>query len=108
MSGGRFGYAEERLTNELFGYVGEKLRINPFEDKEISELVWDVLNLIHDFDLYVSADICEETYLKKKEAFKKKWFKTERKDRIRKIIDSTLQDAKEELYKTFGIVEQKG
>lgn len=87
--------------SEIFGWTDRPT--NVFEDLEISELVWDVFNLIHDYDWYSSGDTCEETYLKQKAAFKEKWFKSSRKDRIKKIIDSTLEDAKKELYKTFGL-----
>lgn len=102
MSGGRFMYYDERAKNEIFGYDYETPS-NVFEDWEISELVWDVFNLIHDFDWYASGDTCEETYLKAKEKFKKKWFKSSRKDRVKRIVDITLNDAKTELYKTFGL-----
>ena len=66
MSGGRFEYIDGRLKDEIFGWTDKPG--NVFEDKEISELVWDVLDLIHDFDWYASGDTCKETYLKKKEA----------------------------------------
>lgn len=101
MSGGRFDYADERAMSEIFGFTDKPTNI--FEDWEISELVWDVFNLIHDYDWYSSGDTCEETYLKQKAAFKKKWFETSRKDRIKKIIDLRLEEAKSELYKTFGL-----
>lgn len=42
-----------------------------FEDREISELVWDVFDLIHSYDWYASGDTCKETYLKGKAEFKK-------------------------------------
>lgn len=101
MSGGYFNsnYSYESMKHDIFGYEPS----NAFEDKEISELVWDVFELIHDLDWYKSYDTCEETYLKKKEEFKKKWFQTSRKDRIKRIIDETLNETKEELYKTFGL-----
>lgn len=73
MSGGHFDYLDQRAKNEIFGYFGEE-KENVFEDREISELIWDVFELIHDFDYYKSSDTCKETYLKKKAAFKKKWF----------------------------------
>lgn len=47
-------------------------------------------------DLCISMD-------KQKEKFKKKWFKSEIKDMVKRIIDCTLNDAKTELYKTFGL-----
>ena len=46
-----------------------------------------------------------ETYLKAKAAFKKKWLNN-RGVRVRRIVDEALQRTKEELYETFGIVEE--
>ena len=99
MSGGRFDYVDGQLKNEIFGW--SDIPRNVFEDREISELVWDVLDLIHDFDWYASGDTCKETYLKKKAAFKKKWF-SNRGVRVRQIVDDALKQCKDELYETFG------
>ena len=99
MSGGRFNYIDSALKNEIFNYSDTP--INVFEDREISELVFDVLDLIHDFDWYASGDTCKETYLKAKTAFKKKWF-GDRGVRIRQIVDEAVKQCKDELYETFG------
>lgn len=99
MSGGRFEYTDSRLKTEIFGWSDTPH--NVFEDREISELVWDVLELIHEYDWYASGDTGEEDYLKAKEAFKKKWF-GDRDVRIQRIIDDALKECKDELYKTFG------
>ncbi len=102
MSGGRFDYIDSRLKDEIFGW-SDKFR-NVFEDREISELVWDVLDLIHDYDWYASGDTCKETYLKAKAKFKKKWF-SNRGVRVRQIVDTALKEAKDELYETFSLEE---
>lgn len=104
MSGGHFGYIDGTLKGEIFGW--EDKPTNVFEDKEISELVWDVLDLIHDFDWYKSGDTCKETYLKAKAEFKKKWF-SNRGLRVRRIVDDSIEQCKKELYETFGF-EQEG
>ena len=83
-------------TGSLFG------RISVDTGSDSSELVWDVLDLIHDYDWYASGDTCKETYLKKKDAFKKKWF-CNRGVRVRRIVDDALKQAKEELYETFAV-----
>lgn len=106
MSGGRFNYTDSSLMDEIFGY-SEKPK-NVFEDWEISQLVWDTLELIHDFDLYVCSDICEETWLKAKQKFKKKWFESSRKDRLKKIVDDTAEEFKKEMYKTIGVKVDEG
>ena len=102
MSGGRFEYIDSQLKNIIFGW-SDRPR-NVFEDREISELVWDVLDLIHDYDWYVSGDTCKETYLKAKETFKKKWFNN-RGVRVRRIVDEALKECKDELYETFKLEE---
>lgn len=99
MSGGHFSYINDSLKNEIFGWTDKAT--NVFEDMEISELVWDVLDLIHKYDWYKSGDSCKETYLKAKDAFKKKWFNN-RGVRVRRIVDEALKQCKDELYETFG------
>ena len=100
MSGGRFDYKDSILKDEIYGWADKP--INVFEDREISELVWDVLDLIHDFDWYISGDTCKETYLKAKSDFKKKWF-SNRGVRVRGIVDDAINQCKNELYETFGL-----
>lgn len=104
MSGGRFDYLDSQLKNEIFGY-GDK-PTNVFEDREISELVWDVLDLIHHFDWYASGDTCKETYLKKKAEFKKKWL-SNRGVRVRRIVDEALDNVRAELYETYSITPEE-
>ena len=98
MSGGHFDYIDSRLKTEIFGY--EDKPTNVFEDREVSEIVWDVLDLIHAFDWYKSGDTCEETYLKAKAEFKKKWFGNHN-TRKKEIINTAIAELKAELYKTF-------
>lgn len=102
MSGGRFLYMDSQLKTEIFGWSDEAW--NAFEDREISELVWDVLDLIHAFDWYKSGDTNKETYLKVKAEFKKKWF-SNRGVRVRRIVDEALKQCKGELYETFSLEE---
>ena len=100
MSGGHFEYLDSRLKDEIFGY--ENKVKNVFEDREISELVFDVLDLIHEFDWYYSGDTSKETYLKAKAEFKKKWL-SNRGVRIKHTIDKALDEVRAELYETYWI-----
>ena len=104
MSGGHFGYIDGQLKSEIFGCGNSPT--NVFEDREISELVWDVLDLIHEYDWYVSGDTCKEKYLEAKAAFKKKWF-SNRGVRVRRIVEDALEQYKMELYETFGLTDNK-
>lgn len=103
MSGGRFNYINRTLQNEIFSYSDRPH--NVFEDREISELVWDVLELIHSFDWYQSGDTGKEDYLEDKAAFKKKWF-SNRGVRIRQTIDNAVDELRKELYETYGLEEK--
>ena len=100
MSGGHFEYLDGRLKDEIFGY--ENKVKNVFEDREISELVFDVLDLIHEFDWYYSGDTGKETYLEAKAEFKRKWF-SNRGVRIKRTIDTAIDEVRAELYETYGI-----
>ena len=102
MSGGRFNYADGNLKSEMFG-CGDK-PINVMEDDEVSELVWDVLNLIHDLDYYQSGDTCRETYIESKKEFKKKWFGN-RDERLEKIVDKKIDQLREEVKEMIGETE---
>ncbi len=100
MSGGHFDYKDSSLMFEIFGYSDTPK--NVFEDKEISELIYDVLKLIHDYDYYISGDTERETYLKSKAAFKEKWF-ADKDLRLRRLLDGAIYDFKKELYESLGI-----
>ena len=102
MSGGKFCYYNKLLKDEMFVYSDRPN--NVMEDDEISELVWDVLNLIHDLDYYQSGDTCRETYIESKKEFKKKWFGN-RKIRIEKIVDKKIDQLREEVKEMIGDTE---
>ena len=84
MSGGRFEYADMTAKNMIFDY--DKCT-NVFEDREISELVWDIFDLIHQFDWYKSGDTDKSDYLKAKRA----------------LIDEAVAELKQELYETYDL-----
>ncbi len=115
MSGGRWNYQNDNLAYELFHWMcpdyGEAgfsqsmsaRKINPMEDKQISELCWDMLCLIHSCDWYKSGDICEDTYEKDIKYFKNKWLKPTSQELAKREIDKSLSEAKEEIYKSLGV-----
>lgn len=100
MSGGNFNYVDATLRNEIYGW--SDAWHNVFEDREISELVWDILNLIHDYDWYVSGDTGKDTYLKAKADFKNKWFDNHDVV-VKRVVDTAIEEVKAELYETYGI-----
>ena len=100
MSGGYFNYRDATLRDEIYGW--SDTWHNVFEDREISELVWDILDLIHDYDWYTSGDTRRETYLKAKADFKNKWFNN-RDVVVKRVVDTAIEEVKAELYETYGI-----
>lgn len=95
MSGGHWNYKDEELKDEMFNYSEKPT--NVLNDIELSELVWDILNLLHDYDWFVSGDTGEEDWLASKVAFKKKWLSGSRNDRLEKLIEKRLQEVSDEL-----------
>lgn len=106
MSGGRFSYADSTLMNEMFnvgwGESDEKYTDelgDPMGDRELSELVFDVLNLIHDRDWFASGDTEEKDYNKSVRKFRKKWFDTPREDRLKSIVERMCEENRKECLK---------
>jgi len=103
MSGGLYNYLDSSLMNEIFGWNDIEGTVpNVFEDREISELTYDLLSLIHEYDWYKSGDTNKQKYLDTKAKFKRKWLNN-RGVRVRHIIDSAIQELKEELYETYSL-----
>ena len=126
MSGGRWNYNQCNLGYDMFpgcdvcyglgddekskyrNYTESvKLarKLNPMEDRQLSELVFDVLCLIYSADWYKSGDTCEDIYREDVKFFKEKWMKVN-PDTLKDEIRKSIQELKEELYVTFGIQEK--
>ena len=104
MSGGRFNYQDMTLKDEIFGYASRDEIHNVFEDREITELIYDVFDLIHAYDWYASGDTSKTTYLEAKDAFKQKWF-GDKEARVKHIVDEAIKGVKKELYETYGFTD---
>ena len=103
MSGGHWDYQQRRLAEEMFGWnmgtdYGEDAhkdsanarRIDPMGNKKASELVWDVLCLIHAKDWDLSGDT-SHAFEDDWKWFQKKWLKRTTDTDI-KTIREELQD----------------
>ena len=122
MSGGRWNYQQNSLGYEMFpcceiqyglgkGNEYERSRklarrLDPMEDRQLSELVFDVLCLIYSADWYKSCDTSEPTYQQDVDYFKQKWLKAEPNDMIKSEIDKSIEDARDSLYITFGLKQR--
>lgn len=115
MSGGHFNYINDSTCREIFGWnidcdYGEcgfsqseaARRLDPLEDKVMSELVFDVFCVLHSYDWYASGDTCEETYRADVQHFKDKWLKSMRGKRAKEIVDDELEEVRKKLYLAFG------
>lgn len=115
MSGGVWNYANDTLAGDIFGwgldvdyglnreehkiFAMQARKADPLEDKELSELVFDVFCLLHSYDWYTSADTGEATYRADVKAFKDKWLKRSGQQRIKDEIEKTLSEANNSLYR---------
>ena len=119
MSGGYWNYENDRAARTIFGWnmdvdYGEDgfkqsknaRRKNPLGDKMVSELVWDVFCLLHSYDWYIEGDTCKETYMDDLKRFKTKWLGVPLEEMWLREIDKALTEAKEDLIKTFFMVEE--
>lgn len=109
MSGGRFDYKNDSLSNELFGwdisthygigeselyteFVAQARRINPMRDRLLSALVYDVLCLLNSLDYWLSGDTTEAQYREDVSRFKKKWLKASSKELVTREIEFTASE----------------
>lgn len=97
MSGGYWNYEDTRLKNEIFQY--RNVPWNALEDAELSTMLFELFEVLHQFDWYKSDDSDKEDYLAAKKAFKKKWMRNTnyRKDVLRKIIEDEFEAKKNEV-----------
>lgn len=93
MSGGSLNY----FYSSLEDHIGD------FKDKELDDLVYDLAELFHAREWYLSADTGEGDWNEARDAFKEKWFgKSSRPKRIEKYLD----EIREEVMKQFGLSER--
>lgn len=89
MSGGSMNYFCYRLE-EYSNVLG---------DKELNELVKDLVKVFHDKEWADSGDYSDGTYNKTVAEFKEKWFGRSYEERAKSIVD----DAIREIYQTLCI-----
>ena len=80
-------------------------KLNPMEDRQLSELVFDVLCLIYSADWYKSGDTGEDDYREDVKYFKGKWLKEKPIDLVKDEIEKSVIELKDELYVAFGLLE---
>ena len=93
MSGGHLNY----FYSDLESHVGD------FGDRELDDLIRDLVKLFHDREWYLSSDYGEGNWVESRDAFKKKWFaENARQERVEKY----LEDMKTEVLKSLGLSDK--
>lgn len=90
MSGGSLNY----FYSSLEDHVGD------FGDKELDDLIEDLVELFHAREWFLSCDTGEGDWRESRDSFKKKWFtEAGRKDRIERYFE----DLKNETMESLGL-----
>ena len=110
MSGGYYEYKDSSLARDIFGWElnldygaegfaesPKAAEINPLQDREISEIVWDVFVLIHSYDWYRSGDTDEAQYGEDIKRFKDKWFKPNKTQIRERTVEQIVKSIQKEL-----------
>lgn len=97
MSGGSHDYLCFQVKEE---YVGA------MHDKEMDDLMDDISKILHGLEWYDSGDIGEDTYRKQLKEFKKKWFTSNRNERLKEIVSSECDKLKHELIQMIGATDE--
>ena len=74
-----WNFISSRAMSEIFNYninsSFQARELDPLKDKDMSELVWDVLQITYAAEHYLTGDMYEFEYRDQIEEFKKKWLK---------------------------------
>lgn len=93
MSGGSHNYICYQIEEYLVGQM---------EDRELDDLIKDIVTIAHDLEWYHSNDTSRDKYRESVRKFKDKWFKQSREERLKKYIEESIQKTKEELMDMIG------
>ena len=94
MSGGSLNY----FYGNLEEHVGD------FGDKELDDLIRDLVKLFKAREWYLSADTGEGTWREERDAFKRKWFSPVGR---RERIDHYLDEIRNDVLESFGLSEKR-
>ena len=73
-------------------------------DAEMNDLIKDLCDLLYTLEWWQSGDTSEDRYREKLSRFKAKWFKGDRKKRLKGYIDEQIGIVRSELYSLIGEV----
>lgn len=98
MSGGSYSYIYSRLEDECK---------NRMYDVELNDLINDLIKVLHDLEWWQSSDIGEDTYRETVAKFKDKWFRADRKERLKGYVDEKCGLLRAELLNLIGVMEEE-
>lgn len=84
-------------------YVVDEYYNGRMFDAELNELIRDLIPILKSVEWWQSSDTSEEDYREDVAKFKKKWFETPRRNRLKEIIDNEFETKKQELYKMIEL-----
>ena len=91
MSGGSFNYICHDVEYRCCGRM---------RDRELNDMMKDLVEVLHDVEWYVSGDIDWDDYQKTVGAFKQKWFKGDREERYKDYLKQEYEQLVNELNYT--------
>ena len=89
------------MSGGSLGYICFKLEdcADHIDDKEIRDLINDLAELLHDLEWYMSGDYGRDSYEETLSKFKDKWFGDTRNERLKKYLNDTFDEMKQEIEK---------
>ena len=103
MSGGALDYLPSRVKNDIFGYScdtpHQARQLDPLKNPEISELVFDVCELLHEAEWYLSGDTSIVDYDEAIDSFKTKWLNSSGEERAEHIVEEEINIMKKRILK---------
>ena len=93
MSGGSYDYIYSRLKEECCSRM---------YDAEMNDMINDLCEVLHDLEWWRSSDCSEDKYRTTLAKFKAKWFKGNRKERLKGYIDEQIGIVRHQLYVLIG------
>ena len=93
MSGGSYSYIYSTLSDECEGRM---------YDAEMNDLIKDLCKVLHALEWWQSGDYSERAYREELAKFKAKWFKGDRKERLKGYIDEQTDLLRHQLYSLIG------
>ncbi len=75
-------------------------------DAEMNDMIQDLAEVLHDLEWWRSSDSSEGTYRATLARFKEKWFKGNRKERLKGYIDEQISVVRNQLYELIGEMQE--